>query len=66
MGRLADPSGVTADAVPQILVIDDDPGVCRLIKDVLELEGFEVTVAADGYAGLRAIRPTAPTASCST
>ena len=48
------------DAAPKILVIDDDPGICTLIKDVLELEGFEVTVAGDGFAGLRAIDADRP------
>jgi DNA-binding response OmpR family regulator len=51
---------VTGDATPKVLVIDDDPGVCRLIKDVLELEGFEVAVAGDGFAGLRAIEADRP------
>jgi DNA-binding response OmpR family regulator len=55
----ADPSHVTT-AAPKILVIDDDPGICTLIRDVLELEGFEVTVAPDGYAGLRAIEGDRP------
>lgn len=44
----------------KILVIDDDPGVCRLIQDVLEVEGFEVSVAHDGYAGLRQIDADRP------
>jgi DNA-binding response OmpR family regulator len=51
---------VTTQAAPKILVIDDDPGVCRLIKDVLELEGFTVTIAGDGFAGLRAIEAERP------
>ena len=51
---------MTAEAAPQILVIDDDPGVCRLIKDVLDLEGFGVTIASDGFAGLRAIEAARP------
>jgi DNA-binding response OmpR family regulator len=45
---------------PKILVIDDDPAVRRLVKDVLELEGFLVAVAADGYAGLRLIEADRP------
>jgi DNA-binding response OmpR family regulator len=51
---------VTTQAAPKILVIDDDPGVCRLIKDVLELEGFTVSIAGDGFAGLRAIEAERP------
>jgi CheY-like chemotaxis protein len=46
--------------VPKILVIDDDPAVRRLVADVLELEGFEVTTADDGFAGLRAIESDQP------
>ena len=56
--RLADPRYVSTH--PKILVIDDDPGICALVKDVLELEGFEVTIAGDGYAGLRAIEADRP------
>jgi DNA-binding response OmpR family regulator len=55
---MADPRYVSAP--PKILVVDDDPAVCALVKDVLELEGFEVTVAGDGYAGLRAIDAERP------
>jgi DNA-binding response OmpR family regulator len=51
---------VTLPAAPKILVIDDDPGICRLVKDVLELEGFDVAVAGDGYAGLRQIEADRP------
>jgi DNA-binding response OmpR family regulator len=46
--------------VPKILVIDDDPAVRRLVEDVLELEGYEVRTAEDGFAGLRAIEAHRP------
>jgi two-component system alkaline phosphatase synthesis response regulator PhoP/two-component system response regulator VicR len=51
---------VTTPACPKILVIDDDPGVCRLVRDVLEMEGFEVAIAVDGYAGMRQIESDRP------
>ena len=46
--------------MPKILVIDDDSTVRRLVTDVLELEGFEVQTAEDGFAGLRAIEASMP------
>src|SRR5579862_2349183 len=38
-----------------ILVIDDDPAVRTTIKLILEREGHEVAVAADGRAGMAAL-----------
>jgi DNA-binding response OmpR family regulator len=46
--------------VPTILVIDDDPSIRSLLTDVLEVEGFTVRSAADGFAGLRAIAAERP------
>jgi two-component system OmpR family response regulator len=40
----------------QILVVDDESGVRELVSDVLELEGYEVTVAIDGLDALSQIR----------
>ena len=40
----------------QILVVDDDSGVRELVGDVLELEGYQVTVAMDGLDALAHIR----------
>jgi two-component system OmpR family response regulator len=40
----------------QILVVDDESGVRELVGDVLELEGYEVTVAVDGLDALARIR----------
>lgn len=39
-----------------ILVADDDPGVRRLLRDVLTEAGFEVISAANGRAALTAAR----------
>jgi CheY-like chemotaxis protein len=47
-----------------VLVIDDDPHVHELLGRLLSREGFDVTFAADGEAGLaqaRALRPAAIT-----
>jgi DNA-binding response OmpR family regulator len=46
--------------VPKILVIDDDPSVRSLVTDSLEIEGYDVVVAEDGFAGLRAIEAHRP------
>lgn len=37
----------------RILVVDDEPSIRALVRDVLEEEGHEVLLAEDGYAGLR-------------
>jgi CheY-like chemotaxis protein len=39
----------------QILVVDDDPLVCKAIEIYLERHNFQVTVADGGEAGLRAL-----------
>ena len=38
-----------------ILLIDDDTELTSLLKDILSFEGFTVSEANDGYAGLDAI-----------
>jgi DNA-binding response OmpR family regulator len=38
------------------LVIDDEPVMCDFVRAVLEEDGFEVVVAGDGDAGVRAFR----------
>lgn len=37
----------------RILVVDDDPSIRALVRDVLEGEEHDVLLAEDGYAGLR-------------
>ncbi len=44
----------------KILVVDDDASVRTLVRDVLEIEGYEVVVAEDGFAGLRRIEAQRP------
>ena len=44
----------------RILVVDDDPSVRALVRDVLELEGHDVRLADDGYAALRAVAAERP------
>ncbi len=44
----------------RILVVDDDPSVRALVRDLLELEGHVVSAVADGYAALRAVAAERP------
>ncbi len=46
----------------RILVVDDDPSVRALVRDVLELEGYEVDLADDGFSALRRIEAGRPDA----
>src|SRR5438445_12384746 len=41
--------------VPRVLVVDDDPMVCVAIEVCLTRQGFEVTIADGGAAGMRAL-----------
>ncbi len=37
---------------PSILMIDDDPDICEIVKVNLEGAGYDVSLASDGAAGL--------------
>ena len=41
--------------MPRVLVVDDDPMVCLAIEVCLQRQGFDVTVADGGEAGMRAL-----------
>ena len=43
-----------------ILVVDDEPDIRKLIKDILEDEGYAVRIAADGAAARKAITQQKP------
>ena len=36
-----------------VLVIDDDPAILQSMKDVLEIHGYKVSVATDGFEGIK-------------
>src|SRR3954468_10750901 len=43
--------------MPQtIVVVDDEPGFCETVKDILEHEGYAVKTAFDGRSGLDLLR----------
>ena len=39
-----------------IVVVDDEPGYCETVRDLLEDEGYTVEIAVDGRAGLELLR----------
>lgn len=40
----------------RILVVDDDAGVCQLLKDILQSEGYQVELASDGAKAITLVR----------
>jgi DNA-binding response OmpR family regulator len=48
------------DPMPTVLVVDDEPRIVRLVRDYLEHGGFQVVVASDGPAAIRAARTGRP------
>src|ERR1700736_4379747 len=53
--RIADRSPKRGSIVPRVLVVDDDPMVCVAIEVCLQRQGFDVTIADGGEAGMRAL-----------
>ena len=47
-------------ASPRVLVVEDDPSVRGLLQTLLVAEGYEVTTASDGLAGLLKAGSTHP------
>jgi DNA-binding response OmpR family regulator len=44
----------------RVLVVDDDPAIRQLLTDVLEMEGYEVSIAVDGLAAVTAVEALSP------
>lgn len=42
--------------MPRILVVDDEESVCRMLRDLLEAEGYEVSVALHAFEALDLLR----------
>ena len=47
---------VEATMMDKILLIDDDVELVEMLKEYIELEGFAVSTAHDGEAGLLALQ----------
>jgi DNA-binding response OmpR family regulator len=45
-----------------ILIVDDDPDICRFVRLALESEGYRVTTARNGLDALDCVRECRPTA----
>jgi signal transduction histidine kinase len=62
--RIAAPEAVapapTRGGQPRLLVIDDDPAVCDLMRRICAKEGFEVVTAGNGREGLALARERRP------
>ncbi len=44
----------------KILIVDDDPAIRELLKNFLEMEGYESYFAEDGFAGLEMVLKVKP------
>jgi two-component system, response regulator, stage 0 sporulation protein F len=43
-----------------VLVIDDQPGIRRLMAEVLQEDGYNVAIAANGYEALQKVKEITP------
>ena len=48
------------DPVPRILLVDDSVANLRILLDALEADGYDLAIAEDGPAALRAVAATPP------
>ncbi len=60
-GGLSQPVRKFGSERPIVLVVDDDPWIRLLMRDLLTDEGYEVLEASNGFAALRLVERQAPT-----
>ncbi len=46
----------------KVLVVDDEPDFCNIVRSYLEKEGFEVEMAHDGVEGIAKVKANPPDA----
>lgn len=54
------PNAFNANPLPLVLVVDDDPLIRSIIRDLLEEEGFAVALASDGIQAIRMVSERFP------
>jgi two-component system response regulator MprA len=54
------PRALRSLAVAELLIVDDDPGIRRMLERTLAAEGYELRLAADGGAALAALERSLP------
>jgi two-component system phosphate regulon response regulator PhoB len=52
--------GVTTEVQVKILIVEDDPDICDLLKRVLESDGYEIETASDSAGALKSVAEGAP------
>jgi DNA-binding NtrC family response regulator len=55
IGRAGDPSNGGSRTAPRILVVDDEPDICELIRQILESEGYDATPETSAIGALERI-----------
>ena len=53
-------NNVRSDGKKQVLVVDDDPLVVKILKEPLQKEGFHVRVACHGLEALKEVKESRP------
>ncbi len=47
---------ISTSSIPNVLIIDDDKGMCKTLSRILELDGYKVSTANTGSNGAACIK----------